>query len=238
MNKENNFLDTLNDWGTILTNTYEDSTTFTIPNNIVDIPDYYFSKYIKNMDKKILYIGNHVKSIGQNAFSNTPFGGIAFGDNSQLKSIGNFAFYNSNGLSGKITLPDTIENIGDYAFASTSLSDFNIPKNITALHIGTILNTNFDTLIIPSSVKFIGYSVFNNCFCNHDLVIPPTVEKIEAGAFDGLTVKNIYIPKHIKNNISSIKKGFEPIIPEANFIRYNAKDYNKILERALANKYG
>ena len=46
MNKEHNFLDALNDWGTILTDTYEDSTTFTIPNNIVDIPDFYFSKYI------------------------------------------------------------------------------------------------------------------------------------------------------------------------------------------------
>lgn len=63
-----------------------------------------------------------------------------------------------------IILPDTIEDIYNYAFAGCSyLSDINI----------------------PSGVKGIGEYAFKDCVSLRELKIPASVEKIEANAFSG-----------------------------------------------------
>ena len=76
--------------------------------------------------------------------------------------IGNRAFYKEDGLTG-ISLPGTVEGIGDFAFARTKLKSINI----------------------PSGVRDIGYAAFYNCKELENVSIPGSVESIELGAFDG-----------------------------------------------------
>ncbi|MBQ7582119.1 MAG: leucine-rich repeat domain-containing protein, partial [Lachnospiraceae bacterium] len=76
--------------------------------------------------------------------------------------IGNRCFYKSDTLENITILSDT-EEIGDFAFARSSLQNVNI----------------------PDSVKKIGYAAFYHCSQLSDVSIPDSVETIELGAFFG-----------------------------------------------------
>ncbi len=77
-----------------------------------------------------------------------------------VKEIGYEAFYECYELS-KITLPETIEKIGDRAFAKCAFSQF----------------------IIPESVKEIGFAAFGLCERLTEITVPQSVEKLGALAF-------------------------------------------------------
>ena len=51
---------------------------------------------------------------------------------SELKTIGEMAFYNCEGLTS-ITIPDGVTSIGDEAFSHSSLTSITIPDNVTSI---------------------------------------------------------------------------------------------------------
>lgn len=86
-----------------------------------------------------------------------------------------------------ITLPKTVEKIGNYAFYNSNLRIIELPSSVT-----TISQSAFDTsaisgsLIIPEGVVKIGDSAFFGC----DLVgvsLPSTLRTIESNAFSWAT---------------------------------------------------
>lgn len=79
-----------------------------------------------------------------------------------VNAIGDRVFYKNDTIQ-RITLPDTVTEIGDFAFARSSLTRVRIPE-------GT---------------EYIGYAAFYHCNELTDVSIPDSVQMIELGAFDG-----------------------------------------------------
>lgn len=77
------------------------------------------------------------------------------------KVIANQAYYNNDSTS--IEIPETITEIGDFAFARSKISFVDIPEGVTK----------------------IGYAAFYHCDGLTDVVIPNTVEEIAPSAFAG-----------------------------------------------------
>lgn len=86
-------------------------------------------------------------------------------------SIGEGSFYYCTSLTN-INIPDSIINIGDWAFCGAGLSDINIPNSVTT----------------------IGTEAFSNCDGLYSLTIGNGVLNIRAGAFDSASnLRNVYI---------------------------------------------
>lgn len=88
-----------------------------------------------------LKIPARVTSIGDYAFSGNNSSaacknltGLVFEENSQLKTIGNSAFYSCSGLTGTLTIPASVTSIGSGAFQGSGLTGtLTIPKNVTSI---------------------------------------------------------------------------------------------------------
>ena len=110
---------------------------------------------------KSVIIGNNVKTIGNNAFSNNIFlASITMGSN--VQSIGNYAFYNCSDLGAVNSLPNTLINIGASAFRACS--------NLTTIH-------------MPDNLTTIGEYAFYECYKLASVTLGNNVTNIEGMAF-------------------------------------------------------
>lgn len=101
-----------------------------------------------------------------------------------LKNISSRAFYKSSITS--INFPETIEEIGDYAFAETESLTGNIiiPNNVTTIGNNAFQNSYFNgTLHIGESVQSIGEYAFGGCKGVGDIIIPDNVVTLGKYAF-------------------------------------------------------
>ena len=150
-----------------------------------------------------------------------PFGAIVLPENVQYEgntyavtSIGSYAFSGCYGLTGSLTIPNSVTTIGDYVFNKCSgftgsltigysvttignaafyncsgfTGGLTIPNSVTTIEsYAFCICTSFTgTLTIPNSVTTIGNNVFNNCSgFTGSLTIPNSVTTIGNYAFYG-----------------------------------------------------
>lgn len=107
-----------------------------------------------NKDKTVLFaypagleasytVPASVERIENIAFYNAKITGISFADNSRLKEIGTNAFYNCDGLEGKLDLPDTLETVGDNAFRyCNGITDISISASVSSIGNYAFLHMN------------------------------------------------------------------------------------------------
>lgn len=128
--------------------------TLVIPASVRTIGEYCFSG--ESMDYSILTINRY-------------FGVEFTKDDSQLISIGDYAFYKNAKLSS-VSLPDSVKTIGNYAFYEcTGLVSVELSESlevIGAFAFGASANTYkvpISSIVIPKNVKAIGARAFENC---------------------------------------------------------------------------
>ena len=88
-----------------------------------------------------------------------------------------------------LTIPDTIEKIGGYAFAGcTSLKTVRISSSVTAIPGSAFAGcTALSSVHIPDGVTSIGSSAFQGCTSLKTLSVPGSVTLIDGAAFAGCT---------------------------------------------------
>ena len=132
-----------------------------------------------------------------------------------VKSIMESAFAGEIELK-KVTMADSVEAIGDGAFANTALTSFNIPAGVKSLSYNSFIGSPIRSYTVSADNE--SYTGYNGAVYSKDMkklvvapagkwasdpdyefVIPETVEEIDKGAFAYTGVRHITIPSNVKS---------------------------------------
>ena len=176
---------------------------------------YEFSSVGESTDSEIVvpekYKGKPVTSIGKKAFYRSLLGDF-FSDTEYpeitaivlpdtITEIGDYAFEECTGLTS-LTIPDSVTKIGEGAFYNcTNLVSVNIPDGITKIKPGTFAGCyDLASISIPESVKEIGNGAFQSCASLTSITLPEAVTEISAYCFSGCSsLASFAIPEQIKS---------------------------------------
>lgn len=145
-------------------------------------------------------IGDSITEIDSRKFEGfTNLTSVTFAENSQLTTIGEFAFYQCTSLKS-IDIPDSVTIIGEQAFNScSSLESVEISENATQLLESTFFQcTSLKSVIIPDSVTTVGMSVFSGCTNLESVKIGAGMTEIGNFMFYDCKFTSIIIPVEIK----------------------------------------
>ena len=170
------------------------------------IPEKYHNVPVAYIDKKAFYNNKFIRTveiygietINEYAFaccyslqSVKMFNGI--------KTIENNAFGGSSNLT-KIDIPETVEQIGEFAFTDTALVRVTLPANLNKLSENLFCDcSELKEITIPDSVTEISYCAFSGCLNLTNVTIGSNVEIIRDSAFAYCySLKEITIPEKVK----------------------------------------
>lgn len=117
---------------------------------------------------------------------------------SNVTKIGERAFSGCIGLK-EIILPQSLTEIGEYAFNKTALASITLPQSIDKVGNGWFSDCKYlETVNFDGKIKEIGESAFSGCISLKSFEIPSSVVSIGNFAFLGCTsLKNIEIPSSV-----------------------------------------
>lgn len=127
---------------------------------------------------------------------------------SNVTKIGERAFSGCIGLK-EIILPQSLTEIGEYAFNKTALASITLPQSIDKVGNGWFLGCKYlETVNFDGKIKEIGESAFSGCISLKSFEIPSSVVSIGNFAFLGCTsLKNIEIPSSVVSIGNSAFRG-------------------------------
>ena len=190
----------------ILSQTIEDLSTEITEDELKEaFIDEWGVKYSKDVRKllkapKELRRGYSVKEgtriICNHAFADCSLSKIAIPDS--VTDIGDYAFEYCCSLSNMV-IPNSVTSIGDYAFyGCRSLSNIVIPDSVTKIGDYTFsVCSSLSKIVIPNSVTKIGDYAFSDCSSLSKIVIPNSVTDIGDYAFAHCSLFNIAIPDSV-----------------------------------------
>ena len=187
-----------------------------MPMDVTEIGDEAFTgTSIRSMD-----FNYALKKIGNRAFANTPLKEISF--QNKVESIGNEAFYGCNleqellfsetlrsigdrafdgqrGISGHLTIPESVASVGEGAFRGTSISTVFISGKMTTLESSVFANCNLlDAVFIPDNITNINSSAFQNCSSLKNMRLSQNIEEIGSEAFRAIPIRSVNVPENAK----------------------------------------
>ena len=121
------------------------------------------------------------------AFNN--FSALKSADLNSVTIIGNYAFKGCTGLTGSLTIPDSVTSIGQNAFwMCSSLTSVTIPNSVDEIWYSAFAGcTSLASVTIGNSVNSIRDSAFEGCTSLTSVTIPNSVSVIWNSAFKDCT---------------------------------------------------
>lgn len=119
---------------------------------------------------------------------------------SSVSVIGADAFDGCSGLAGKISIPSTVDSIGNYAFYKcTALTAIELPSSLKQIPEGCFEDAGLvGELLIPSSVEIIGSTAYSGCAGLTSLILPVSLTSIASYAFNSCTgLHTVNIPSSV-----------------------------------------
>jgi hypothetical protein len=164
-----------------------------IPDSVSSIGEYAFGN-CSSLTTEI--IPNSVTSIGDAAFDGcSSLTAIIMGtNNAAYGSVDGVLFDKAQttllehpgGLGGSYTIPNTVTNIGDFAFDYCyNLTSVTIPNGVTSIGNNAFSScSSLTSVTIPNGVTSIGFAAFQQCNGLTNFTIPDSVTSIGDYAFD------------------------------------------------------
>ncbi len=162
-----------------------------------------------NLPVEVFNEGVHLKSItsiGNGAFNGCSFESIEIPAN--ITHISESALSNMESLKN-LLLHEGLKEIGEWAFSNTYIEGIlTIPETVTQIGANAFNSTNISGLKIPSRLKRIESSTFENCFnlAGKTVIIPESVEFLGRRAFSLTNNDNENITVEIRNRDLQLEK--------------------------------
>jgi hypothetical protein len=168
--------------------------TFTTNNGAITITGYTGSNSVVVIPDTTN--GYPVTSIGTEAFFLSSMTAVTIPDS--VNNIGIYAFQACSSLTSVI-IPNSVTNIGSGAFVGCgSLTNAVISTNLTYLVDNLFAFSGLKNFVIPVGITNIGASAFDNCTQLTNVVIPTNVFSIGGYAFDDChTMTSVTIPDSV-----------------------------------------
>lgn len=175
-------------------------------------------------DVEKVVIPSTIKHISSFCFSECKnLTSIEFSENSELVSIGKYAFSDTN--ITEITIPFSVTNINKYSFCWSSLQTINFPpqSKLKFIEKGTFMFTDLKRIKIPSSIIEIKEKAFHQCKSLELIEIDNDhTELISIGqnAFLSTKISSFFFPQNLKN----LENGWCNRVPNLNNISISPKN--------------
>lgn len=103
-----------------------------------------------------------------------------------VESIGDYAFYSCQYLT-KVTMANSVEEMGKGVFrACIALTDVTLSENLVELPVYTFMDcAALASVTIPEKIATIGAYSFGNCVALTEITVPAAVKEIGDAAFNG-----------------------------------------------------
>ena len=154
-----------------------------------------------NIPSEVTNDGNTyiVTAIAQNAFYNTKFEGDLIIPNT-ITDIGPSAFRKCTDLSGKLYIPENIQNISSKAFMNTGFTSIEIlSEYITEIPDEAFSGCeNLTEVIFTDQIESIGSSAFLECYMLESIKLPEDLISIGNNAFEFSGLVEIKFNKNLK----------------------------------------
>lgn len=157
-------------------------TSVHFPSTLVAIETRAFAKCSSLMTE--ISLPQSLEYIGEDAFQYAAISGnLVLPDG--LKSIGKFAFYCCDNLTGSLTVPSGVTMISENTFSGCGFSGtLTLPAGLVEIKHDAFYRTSFKgELIIPSSVIAIGDNAFSATLFNGNLFLPLDLISLGKGTF-------------------------------------------------------
>lgn len=146
-----------------------------------------------------LKIEEGVQSIPDAMFHSSKVVEIEGGFPESLTYIGNEAFRSTSKLTGPLTIPATVMELGSLAFYGSNLSKgVIIPADSRLTSMDAFSNTDIPFIHIPDGVKEVGANAFNYCRNLKKVTGMAGVTKIESSGFSGCSIEEICLPEGLE----------------------------------------
>ena len=137
-----------------------------------------------------------------------------------------------------ITLPNSVETIGDYAFyMCTGLTSLTMPNSVTIIGVGAFSDCrNINTITLSNSLTEIGQTAFGSCNSITSITIPASVTSIGNSAFQACTgLTRVYYTGNIMQwcNISFGNETSNPIYQSKNLYINNTLVVNLVIPETV-----
>lgn len=136
--------------------------------------------------------GLPVTSIGEGAFEGCflDLTNVTIPDS--VTNIGYYAFIGCSKLAS-LTIPNSVTSLGDYAFdGCTGLTNVNVGSSVKSIGEWAFFDCNGLTdITLPNSVTTVGDDAFLDCTSLADITLPDSVTNIGQGAFSGCSLTNL-----------------------------------------------
>jgi hypothetical protein len=114
-----------------------------------------------------------------------------------VASIGAYAFSGTSPTS--VTIPNSVTNIGDYAFVNCStLAGVTFGNGIISIGDGAFWGCGLTNVTLPNSVTSLGNSAFRYCIRLSNIILPNSITSINTGTFiDCPSLASVSIPTSV-----------------------------------------
>ncbi len=157
-----------------------DNMTVTFGEEVQKIPAYLFYNLSGKNNTSLInvVIGSSVTTIGKYAFANCVYlANVDFSHADSLQTIDDFAFRTCCNSLRQISLPETLQYIGSYAFSTcTQLTEISIPSSVEWIYSNAFASCNITKVIINSETIYKKITESDSCgslVSNAETVIVP-----------------------------------------------------------------
>mgnify|MGYP001528760922 FL=1 len=138
--------------------------------------------------------------------------------------------FQGNQYIESLVIPNSVTEIGEYAFSGTSLKNILLPSGLKRIESGLFDGSALESIIVPEGIEYI-HNAFEYCKGLRTIYLPSTIKSIGSRAFNDCNLSEIHCKSkfplqidwisnwlyNLGNPIIYVPKGSKELYENANY---------------------